>query len=76
MFCLQPPSLPHHEQAASAAHSTAPLFLSKTNHLSLFLSGELHAIEIEDEVHRTSQFPRQIIFQKAKASVLFLQKDK
>lgn len=67
-------------QEASAAHNTAPLLLSKTNHLSLFLivslSDELHAIKIEDKVHRTSQFPRQIICQKAKASVLFLQKDK
>lgn len=42
----------------------------------VILSDELLVIKIEDEVHRTFWFPMQIICQNAKASVIFLQKDK
>lgn len=86
MLCLQPPSLPHHRAGSSCCTQYSSIFTGKGQpykigslqpHLTFFLSSdELHAIKTEDKVHRTCQFPMQIICQKAKASVLFLQKDK
>lgn len=85
MLCLQPPSPPHHRAGSFCCAQYSPIFIGKSQpykirsfqpHLPFFLSDKLNAIKIEDEVYRTCQFPMQIICQKAKASVLFPQKDK
>lgn len=77
MLCLQPPSLLHQRAGCCS------IFIGKGQpykirslrpHLSFFLRQELHVIKIENKAHRTCQFPTQIIRQKGKASVLFLQK--
>lgn len=85
VLCLQPPCLPHHRAGSFCCTRYSFIFIGKRQprrirslqpYLSFFLSDELHATKTEDEVHRACQFPMQIICQKAKASVLFLQKDK
>lgn len=80
MLCLQPPPLPHRRAGSFCcthySKGQACKIRPLQSHLSFFLSDELHTIKIEDEVHGTCQFPLQIVCRKAKASVLFLQKDK
>lgn len=83
MLCIQPPSLLHPRAGSFSCTQYSSIFIGKGQpyktrflqpHLSFFLPPELRVIKIENKAHRTCQFPVQIICQKAKASVLFLQK--